>query len=325
MSAPTDVKAGSILFLPRKVQVRLYSDVLASDSEAIEEGQYNHPVLIFAVSRDKTRVLALILTTFGNTPISTKFPDRDSSRSNAHILRIRRLYLPIHPAEHPDPLITLRLADNLTLNRNSYVRIETPVIIETRLLRHLYVGPRRLKKGSFKELQTQVQFQIPDGFSTTTRVVSPISNDLPSIPYPNRLYDVVNERPAVHTPVDPSSYAAVLLQHGITPVETRPQHHNRPYRTPNYQPTTPTPVVQAAYIPPVLHNTAPVAAYRAPVYEVEDEERERDALLGRRDPPSGTEAFLGLIGLLIFLGVLGLGGYGIFRVVKWAVKWIKWW
>lgn len=58
---PTDISPGSILFLPRKDPHRPYSQVLASDPEAIEDGHYNHPVLIFAVSRDKTRVLALIV------------------------------------------------------------------------------------------------------------------------------------------------------------------------------------------------------------------------------------------------------------------------
>ena len=61
MSVPIDVKAGSILFLPKKDTRPLYSQVIASDAEAIEDGQYNHPVLIFAVNSDKTRVLALIV------------------------------------------------------------------------------------------------------------------------------------------------------------------------------------------------------------------------------------------------------------------------
>ena len=58
---PPDVNPGSILFLPRKDPHRSYSQVLASDAEGIDDGHYNHPVLIFAVNSDKTRVLALIV------------------------------------------------------------------------------------------------------------------------------------------------------------------------------------------------------------------------------------------------------------------------
>ena len=71
MSVPTDVKAGSILFLPPNSR-RLYSDVVASNTEAIRDGLYNHPVLIFAVNRDKTRVLALIV--YQPSPYTLHFP-----------------------------------------------------------------------------------------------------------------------------------------------------------------------------------------------------------------------------------------------------------
>ncbi|KAG7008212.1 hypothetical protein G7Y79_00006g018320 [Physcia stellaris] len=295
MSMPTDVKAGSILFLPPNSR-RLYSDVVASDTETIADGLYNHPVLIFAVSRDRTRVLALILTTFGDTPIATRFPDPDPPRSNAYVQRIRSVHLPIYPASHPDVDTPLYLANNLFLKRNSYIKIEKPVILETRLLQQLHVGPRRLRTHSFKELQKRVQFTIPEGFSVANTTVSPVINPVRT-QYPARLY----ERSVA---ADLIRDSALLLQNGVVQAETRMPYHGRMYGTVSHHSVTRGPVVGPSYVPPVPYNTTAAAVYRAPGHQAEEQ--------GGRDPKEGRSTVCRNLVMAV----------GLFTVI--CVIWNKW-
>ena len=362
MSVPIDVKAGSILFLPEKDPHRPYSHVVASDSGLIEDGQYNHPVLIFAVNRDKTRVLALIvhrtppnapllsssppphfqfpytnpsqLPTAAGRPISTKFRDSEPPRSNDHILRLRRQYLPIYPAPHPDLDISLHLANNLFLKRNSYINIGTSLMIETRLLRSMWEGPRRLKKSSFKELQKHVPFTIPDGFSVATPSVPPVSNEAARTRYQTRLYGAINERSVAPSPVNVPS---TPLQTGLTTGDIRrlygPQGHQSTTPGPVNAPSTPlqtglttgdmrrlygtqghqSTVVRPAYVAPapVRHYDTPAAVYRAPVpsYEAAEEE-------GRDPSPRPRFSKSDLWGLVWVVGIVGL--LTVAKVKGWA-------
>lgn len=187
-------------------------------------------------------------------------------------------------------------------------------MLETRLLRSLYEGPRRLKKGSFKELQRQVQFKIPDGYSVAA---APRANDVARTEY-HRFYGAVNQLSS--PPVDPTSYAAVLLQNSVSVAreETRMQYPGGLYGTPGYQPAAQSPVVRAAYVPPVLHGDVTAAAYQAQsVYEAEEarageeEEGGRDPLIGARDPDAAGQC-CGLIWVVVVVTVVVIG-------VKWLV------
>lgn len=187
------------------------------------------------------------------------------------------------------------------------------MILETRLLRSLYVGPRRLKTRSFKELQSQVQFQIPDGFSITAPVVSPVA-DVARTQYLNRLYSAINERPTQRP-----SYTDTLPQHGITTSDILRQYHERL----RYQSTTQSSVVRTPYTPPITHDPAPAAVYRTRVSEAEEGgEGETDTLLRSR-APHGIDLFITFIGLIVFVGLLGFLVFGVVRLVGWILSWFR--
>ena len=236
------------------------------------------------------------LTTFGDTPIATRFPDPDPPRSNAYVQRIRSVHLPIYPASHPDVDTPLYLANNLLLKRNSYIKIEKPVILETRLLQQLHVGPRRLRTHSFKELRKQVQFAVPEGFSVTNATVSPVINPVRT-QYPARLY----ERAVA---ANLSSDSALLLQNGVAQAETRP-YHGRMYGTISHHSVTRSPVVGPSYVPPIPYNTTTTAVYQASGH---DAERQRGGEAGGSDRGQGgantCRNLVVAVGLFTIIGVI---------------------
>ena len=174
-------------------------------------------------------------------------------------------------------------------------------MIETRLLRSMWEGPRRLKKSSFKELQKHVPFTIPDGFSVATPSVPPVSNEAARTRYQTRLYGAINERSVAPSPVNVPS---TPLQTGLTTGDIR-----RLYGPQGHQST----VVRPAYVAPapVRHYDTPAAVYRAPVpsYEAAEEE-------GRDPSPRPRFSKSDLWGLVWVVGIVGL--LTVAKVKGWA-------
>lgn len=104
-----------------------------------------------------------------------------------------------------------------------------------------------------------MQFAIPEGFSVTDTLVSPVSNDVRT-QYPARLY----ERSVA---ADLISDSALLLQNGIAQAETRMPYHGRMYGTVSHHSMTREPVIVSSYVPPVPYDTTAAAMYQAPGHE----------------------------------------------------------
>ncbi|KAK4164623.1 hypothetical protein QBC43DRAFT_317259 [Cladorrhinum sp. PSN259] len=105
--------AGTILWLPPQTDLSSHASLLL----AIDEGCYNHPVVVLSSCPDqKKEVKILIVTSFHATSLSKKYP---------HNPALRKLYLPIHPAPlHPDLNgIVLHLESSRELLRKSYVNL----------------------------------------------------------------------------------------------------------------------------------------------------------------------------------------------------------
>lgn len=104
--------AGCIKWLPPK-------DKLPNSDSGIEEGCYNHPVVILPTKiSENGKVEILIITSFGGSDLKTKYP---------HQTGFRHDHLPIAPGEaHPDNGILLTLRDPLrTMRKRSYVKTKS--------------------------------------------------------------------------------------------------------------------------------------------------------------------------------------------------------
>ncbi|KAK3989049.1 hypothetical protein QBC44DRAFT_396965 [Cladorrhinum sp. PSN332] len=104
---------GQIMWLPSPADMDL---TCHATPLGLDEGCYNHPVLVLSSCPSKKEVEILIVTSFHSTSLSKKH------RRNA---ALRKLYLPIHPAPtHPDLKGTLlHLEGNKELLRKSYVNL----------------------------------------------------------------------------------------------------------------------------------------------------------------------------------------------------------
>ena len=60
MPTTASLQVGNILFLPRKDLLQHINNPIP-ETELIDDGRYNHPILIFAVKGDKKHVLAFIV------------------------------------------------------------------------------------------------------------------------------------------------------------------------------------------------------------------------------------------------------------------------
>lgn len=60
-----DIRVGSMVWLPSKVESRNHG--LIKSNTAVEEGYHNHPVVIYAIAKNKDQVLALIVRSFNSS------------------------------------------------------------------------------------------------------------------------------------------------------------------------------------------------------------------------------------------------------------------
>ncbi|KAF1915523.1 hypothetical protein BDU57DRAFT_450835 [Ampelomyces quisqualis] len=141
---------GAILWLPPKTSIPSEHHPPA---DLVEEGCFNHPVLVLSVNAAETAVIVLIITSFGGTDLSIR---------HAHDTKARALHLPIYPSNaHPDNGMRLYLAGDQRLSKNSYIKIKPCRTIPTALLRPCKHGNFRLKTKSLQKLIKHMEFTDP--------------------------------------------------------------------------------------------------------------------------------------------------------------------
>ncbi|KAK4222315.1 hypothetical protein QBC38DRAFT_87508 [Podospora fimiseda] len=134
LRAPPNDLTGEIMWLPSTGEL----SCLIKD---IDEGCYDHPVLVISACPDvKKEVEVLIVTSFHSTSLFQKH------RRNP---ALRKLYLPIHPAPtHPDIKgLLLHLEGNKEMARKSYVNVGQRWRVPFDVLKSY---PRRRQAGKYR-------------------------------------------------------------------------------------------------------------------------------------------------------------------------------
>ncbi|KAK8092761.1 hypothetical protein PG999_014348 [Apiospora kogelbergensis] len=152
-SRPVDTMAsahlpGLILWLPKK-------DPSHELIPGIDEGAYNHPVVVLSAFAQGGKVIVLPLTSFNETDLLERY--RESPRK-------RKSYLPIDPANaHPDNGKLLRLKNpSLLLWKKSYINTKTKHMLSLEILRpYKRNADFVLSKTSYQELIEYCGFQQP--------------------------------------------------------------------------------------------------------------------------------------------------------------------
>ncbi|KAI0854682.1 hypothetical protein F4860DRAFT_508042 [Xylaria cubensis] len=160
--------AGCIKWLPPK-------DELAVSDTILDDGCYNHPVLLLTSHLPNGKADVFIITSFGGVDLETRFPTQ---------LEVRRHHLPIAPSPaHPDNGILLVLRDkSYKLRKNSYVNTRDKRVVRVDLLRPYN---RRqpdpcLSKKSFKQLCQYANYEEP-------LITTPFDRDVPTESTPDIL------------------------------------------------------------------------------------------------------------------------------------------
>ncbi|KAH8730190.1 hypothetical protein GQ44DRAFT_816956 [Phaeosphaeriaceae sp. PMI808] len=134
------VTQGRVLWLPAKEDLPERAVRRAHGKGAIEEGIYNHPVVVISRSINESHSIHFHLI----TSLQGRRLDQLYSKSNEFHASRRSWYLPIAPApDHPDALSkkarkrfpTLKLANGAILRWDSYVNIRHVYKIDLSLLR----------------------------------------------------------------------------------------------------------------------------------------------------------------------------------------------
>ncbi|KAF1993122.1 hypothetical protein P154DRAFT_389322, partial [Amniculicola lignicola CBS 123094] len=123
-----EVVQGKILWLPMRDELPEKAVRRAHGKGAVEEGVYNHPVVIISRPEDDTRVVHFhVVTSFQGKKLHEIYP-----KANEFHASRRSWYLPIGPAPaHPDAnskkakkrFPTLELANSALLRWDSYVNL----------------------------------------------------------------------------------------------------------------------------------------------------------------------------------------------------------
>lgn len=157
---------GAIFWLPPKANI---PNEHLPGADLIEEGCFNHPVLVLSVNAAETMAVVLVVSASSALsfvclicPQITSFGGTDLSVRHARDTRARADHLPIHPSNaHPDNGMCLYLADDKLLSKNSYVKIKPYRTISTALLRPCKHGKFRLKPKSLLKLIKHMEFTDP--------------------------------------------------------------------------------------------------------------------------------------------------------------------
>ncbi|KAH7130992.1 hypothetical protein EDB81DRAFT_950411 [Dactylonectria macrodidyma] len=147
--------AGKIMWLPK--QSELQRDL------GIDDGCYNHPVVVLSPFPESEKVIVLLITSLKGRAIKDCRWTQD----------VRAGHLPVHPCDpHPDNGKVLRLKSNRELTKKSYVKTMKKLKIPLHCLRD-YHGRHGLycifTAASYKELLESAQFQPPIGSPSHTR------------------------------------------------------------------------------------------------------------------------------------------------------------
>lgn len=135
-----DVVQGQILWLPQKHELPPKAVRRAHGKGAVEEGIYNHPIVIVSRPAEEDNIVHFHLI----TSFQGKRLDEIYGKANEFHASRRSWYLPVYPApEHPDALSkkskkrfpTLDLAEGAVLRWDSYVNLRHVYKIDWTLLR----------------------------------------------------------------------------------------------------------------------------------------------------------------------------------------------
>ncbi|KAK6866265.1 hypothetical protein PG995_002793 [Apiospora arundinis] len=139
---------GLILWLPRR-------DPSHESIPGLDEGAYNHPVVVLSVFAQDGKVVVLPLTSFDETDLLERHRESPYKRKS---------YLPIDPANaHPDNGKLLRLKNPLLpLRKKSYINTKSKHSISLEILRPYQCNADFvLSKASYQELIEYCGFQPP--------------------------------------------------------------------------------------------------------------------------------------------------------------------
>jgi hypothetical protein len=196
---------GTILWLPPKSNIP--SEHLSA-ADLVDEGCFNHPVLVLSVNAAETSAIVLIVRVSSVPHLVpcltllqiTSFSGTDLSVRHAHDTKARALHLPIFPSNaHPDNGMRLYLADDQRLSKNSYIKIKPCRTVSTALLRPCKHGKFRLQTKSLKKLIKHMGFTDP--WPKVVQVQEPVQAPRPvRSPRPEPKLPKVVHRP-VYEPV----------------------------------------------------------------------------------------------------------------------------
>jgi hypothetical protein len=131
------------MMLPRKAEI----EESITNTLTIENGIFNHPVVILSKEIYLGKVAIFVVTSFDNTPIERRHHDPVRRQS----------YLPIHPASHPDTSRILIAAHGKTMKKQSYVNTKNVHEIPYTALRSCWRdGDLHLEKESVRLLASEL-------------------------------------------------------------------------------------------------------------------------------------------------------------------------
>ncbi|KAH4766330.1 hypothetical protein HBH62_253810 [Parastagonospora nodorum] len=141
----TLVTQGTVLWLPAKEDLPKHAVRRAHGKGAVEEGIFNHPIVVVSRPKDQSDIIHFHLVTSNKGKRLNELYSKDSE---FHASR-RSWFLPVGPdLKHPDARSkktkkrTLELSDGATLNFESYVNIRHVYKIDLSLLQ-TYANPDR--------------------------------------------------------------------------------------------------------------------------------------------------------------------------------------
>ncbi|KAH6984270.1 hypothetical protein BKA56DRAFT_580821 [Ilyonectria sp. MPI-CAGE-AT-0026] len=156
--------AGKIMWLPK--QGELQCDL------GIDDGCYNHPVVVLSPFPESEKVVVLLITSLNGRALQDCRWTQD----------VRAGHLPVHPCDpHPDSGKILRLRSDMELRKKSYVKTMRKIKVPLDCLRG-YHGRHALycifTAASYKELLESAQFQPPLPSPSQATLNHPASSEL---------------------------------------------------------------------------------------------------------------------------------------------------
>jgi hypothetical protein len=176
------------MMLPKKAEI----EERITNTLTIENGIFNHPVVILSKEVYLGKVAIFVVTSFDNTPIERRHHDPVRRQS----------YLPIHPATHPDTSRILIAAHGKTMKKQSYVNTKNIHEIPYIALRPCWRdGDLHLEKESVRLLVSELWKQSVSelsirlkGHGIFERVAQSAYNELPVPAFTHRAEGGLNRQ-----------------------------------------------------------------------------------------------------------------------------------